>query len=172
MSKKEIVKLLRKHLLGTQTVTSQAYEIDKVASEILDLLKQSPGFAILHEVQRELTLCWLDLATPGTSNENRILKVRHRLPELSNQIHDAMLVIKHGPERAKAVGIELPEEEAAPETVNPYVCPCCGGDYITGHSVEAGEGRADQEMTCETCGAWWHDIYVLDRQEIFEEGKP
>ena len=46
-------------------------------------------------------------------------------------------------------------------------CPYCGGQDITGSSVEVEAGGAYQTITCEECGKSWLDIYKLvDIQEI------
>jgi len=40
-------------------------------------------------------------------------------------------------------------------------CPNCGCTEITGQFVETGGGAAQQEMSCENCGAEWTDVYKL-----------
>lgn len=40
-------------------------------------------------------------------------------------------------------------------------CPNCGCTEITGQFVETGGGAAQQEMSCENCGAEGEDQYKL-----------
>ncbi len=40
-------------------------------------------------------------------------------------------------------------------------CPYCIKPTVEGHSVETGSGDAVQEMSCQTCGKSWYDIYKL-----------
>lgn len=52
------------------------------------------------------------------------------------------------------------------EQINRYLtyavnCPRCESDMIHGHSVETGEGRAEQLMHCSDCGFEWCDEYQI-----------
>jgi transcription elongation factor Elf1 len=43
-----------------------------------------------------------------------------------------------------------------------HCCIICDSDNIEGGSVDVDAGGATQEITCNNCGAYWHDLYVLD----------
>ena len=49
-------------------------------------------------------------------------------------------------------------------------CPQCGSDAIEGHSVAVDNLTASQEVTCNSCGAAWNDLYSLQGFELLEEG--
>lgn len=40
-------------------------------------------------------------------------------------------------------------------------CPHCHATELTGESVEINNGTAEQEMSCDVCGATWTDVYAL-----------
>jgi hypothetical protein len=46
-------------------------------------------------------------------------------------------------------------------------CPYCRSDEIEGDSVETGDGKAVQEMSCLVCDCKWEDIYMLVRYEPY-----
>lgn len=50
------------------------------------------------------------------------------------------------------------------------ICPCCGAEDPEGDSVDTGDGKASQEMTCNECGAGWHDLYTLTGVDIYQTG--
>lgn len=43
---------------------------------------------------------------------------------------------------------------------NPNVCPSCHGHYVTGGRIRI-DVQTTQEVTCDTCGATWVDVYQL-----------
>ena len=47
-------------------------------------------------------------------------------------------------------------------------CPKCGSEEIIGDEVTTGNGEASQEMSCNECGARWHNIYKLTSILILE----
>lgn len=44
-------------------------------------------------------------------------------------------------------------------------CPHCGSKSISAGSLQADGGEAWQEVTCDTCGEQWNDIYKLTNIE-------
>lgn len=49
-------------------------------------------------------------------------------------------------------------------------CPQCGSYDIEAHSIEVDSVTALQEVTCNSCGAAWNDLYSLQGFELLEEG--
>jgi len=43
---------------------------------------------------------------------------------------------------------------------NPNVCPSCHGHDVTGGQIKI-DVQTTQEVTCDTCGATWIDVYQL-----------
>jgi len=47
----------------------------------------------------------------------------------------------------------------------PGMCPFCGGENITGESVDINSYAAYQEINCADCEETWFDVYELQGYE-------
>ena len=74
-------------------------------------------------------------------------------------------------------GENMTEEERLPENIQKYVegggdhCPFCGRDTLSGGDRDMDGGIMSQEVTCESCGKEWQDLYKLYDIYVDDPGK-
>jgi len=51
-------------------------------------------------------------------------------------------------------------------------CPVCGSEDMEGERVESHDGGASQEVTCNSCGSSWTDLYSLSGYVGLEDNSP
>jgi len=44
-------------------------------------------------------------------------------------------------------------------------CPVCEDNNVEGSSIDISNGQATQNINCISCGAYWTDVYKLDRYD-------
>ena len=44
-------------------------------------------------------------------------------------------------------------------------CPVCEDGQVEGDSIDIDSGQATQSITCNTCGAYWTNVYRLERYD-------
>ena len=49
---------------------------------------------------------------------------------------------------------------------NPQFCQQCGSEEITAHQFFVDLTQASQAITCDDCGAEWHDLFTLTGYEL------
>ena len=54
---------------------------------------------------------------------------------------------------------------------NLAACPVCGRDILTGESVDIIGLTAEQDVSCDQCGATWTDVYVLADRKLIRDGE-
>lgn len=50
-------------------------------------------------------------------------------------------------------------------------CPVCESDDFSGDAIEIDGGRAIQNIDCNTCGAYWTDIYRLHQYDNLHDAE-